>query len=51
MTDFLPTLPLTQVPVASRSSRLLSLEFTGSGSEYFRIWIVNLLLTLVTFTL
>lgn len=22
--------------------------FTGSGSEYFRIWIVNLLLTLVT---
>jgi uncharacterized membrane protein YjgN (DUF898 family) len=25
------------------------IEFTGSGSEYFRIWIVNLLLTLVTF--
>jgi uncharacterized membrane protein YjgN (DUF898 family) len=25
-----------------------ALEFTGSGSEYFRIWIVNLLLTLVT---
>jgi uncharacterized membrane protein YjgN (DUF898 family) len=24
------------------------LEFTGSGSEYFRIWIVNLLLTLCT---
>lgn len=24
------------------------IEFTGSGSEYFRIWIVNLLLTLVT---
>jgi uncharacterized membrane protein YjgN (DUF898 family) len=24
------------------------LEFTGSGSEYFRIWIVNLLATLVT---
>jgi uncharacterized membrane protein YjgN (DUF898 family) len=23
-------------------------EFTGSGSEYFRIWIVNLLLTIVT---
>lgn len=23
-------------------------EFTGSGGEYFRIWIVNLLLTLVT---
>jgi len=26
----------------------LPLHFTGSGSEYFRIWIVNLLLTLVT---
>ncbi|MBI1395176.1 MAG: DUF898 family protein [Betaproteobacteria bacterium] len=25
------------------------LRFTGSGSEYFRIWIVNLLLTIVTF--
>lgn len=23
-------------------------EFTGSGSEYFRIWIVNLLLTIIT---
>jgi len=27
----------------------LSIEFTGSGSEYFRIWIVNLLLLMVTF--
>ena len=26
-------------------------RFSGSGSEYFRIWIVNLLLTLVTLTL
>ena len=25
------------------------IEFTGSGSEYFRVWIVNLLLILVTF--
>ncbi len=31
--------------------RTLDIHFTGSGSEYFRIWIVNLLLTLVTFTL
>jgi len=23
-------------------------EFTGSGSEYFKIWIVNILLTIVT---
>jgi uncharacterized membrane protein YjgN (DUF898 family) len=28
--------------------RELQIEFTGSGSEYFRIWIVNLLLTLVS---
>jgi uncharacterized membrane protein YjgN (DUF898 family) len=27
----------------------LSIKFTGSGSEYFRIWIVNLLLLMVTF--
>jgi uncharacterized membrane protein YjgN (DUF898 family) len=27
----------------------LSIEFTGSGSEYFRIWIVNMLLLMVTF--
>ena len=26
----------------------LRMEFTGSGSEYFRIWIVNLLLMLIT---
>jgi uncharacterized membrane protein YjgN (DUF898 family) len=26
----------------------LKIQFTGSGSEYFRIWIVNLLLTLLT---
>jgi uncharacterized membrane protein YjgN (DUF898 family) len=30
------------------SVRRIGLRFTGSGSEYFRIWIVNLLLTLVT---
>jgi uncharacterized membrane protein YjgN (DUF898 family) len=29
----------------------LDVRFTGSGSEYFRIWIVNLLLTLVTLSL
>ena len=26
-----------------------SFEFTGKGWEYFKIWIVNLLLTIVTF--
>ncbi len=41
-------------PAVDDSSRrlpaplLLRLRFTGSGSEYFRIWIVNLALTLVT---
>ena len=29
----------------------LPLQFTGSGSEYFRIWIVNLLLVIVTLSL
>nr|WP_297355045.1 YjgN family protein [uncultured Caldimonas sp.] len=46
----------SEAPSNSVFSRLLHpahahhipLEFTGSGSEYFRIWIVNLLLTLVT---
>lgn len=28
---------------------LLAIKFTGSGSEYFRIWIVNMLLMMVTF--
>lgn len=28
--------------------RRLPIRFVGSGSEYFRIWVVNLLLTLVT---
>lgn len=34
------------IPVASPETRRF--EFTGSGSEYFRIWVVNLLLTIVT---
>lgn len=32
-------------------ARQLAIRFTGSGRDYFRIWIVNVLLTLVTFTL
>lgn len=38
-----PPVPLGPHPVS-----LHTIRFTGSGSEYFRIWIVNLLLTLVT---
>jgi uncharacterized membrane protein YjgN (DUF898 family) len=30
------------------TERLMTVRFTASGSEYFRIWIVNLLLTVVT---
>jgi len=28
-----------------------TMEFNGSGGEYFKIWIVNILLTIVTITL
>jgi len=35
-------------PHAQPPQRPLKLSFTGSGSEYFRIWIVNTLLTIVT---
>jgi uncharacterized membrane protein YjgN (DUF898 family) len=34
---------------STTSVQQLTLTFTGSGREYFRIWIVNLCLTLVTF--
>eukprot|EP01031_Cornospumella_fuschlensis_P012127 gene12127-14827_t len=36
------------VPDGLPQSYPLRIEFTGSGSEYFRIWVVNLLLLLVT---
>jgi uncharacterized membrane protein YjgN (DUF898 family) len=39
-------------PLATQTMRHeLDIRFTGSGSEYFRIWIVNLLLTIVTLSL
>jgi uncharacterized membrane protein YjgN (DUF898 family) len=42
----------TIAPAPARApEQVHELEFTGSGSEYFRIWIVNLLLTLVSFGL
>jgi uncharacterized membrane protein YjgN (DUF898 family) len=40
-----PVLGAAPAPAAPQPLRL---RFTGSGSEYFRIWIVNLLLTIVT---
>lgn len=41
--------PTAQNPAVAQQT--LDIRFTASGSEYFRIWIVNLLLTLVTLTL
>ena len=36
-------------PAAARSvRRRIPVEFSGTGGEYFRIWIVNLLLTIIT---
>lgn len=35
-------------PPSSRAIRHLAIKFTGTGSEYFRIWIVNLLLLMLT---
>lgn len=35
-------------PVPAGQPRPLQFEFIGSGSEYFRIWIVNALLSIVT---
>lgn len=52
MNDFQPTVPMPDDAVGGLPEpRRLTIRFTGSGSEYFRIWIVNLLLTAVTLTL
>ena len=32
----------------TRRPEVLNLEFTGTAGEYFRIWIVNIALTVVT---
>lgn len=44
----LPSLEATPAPSEPRS---IEIRFTGSGSEYFRIWIVNMLLTVLTLSL
>ena len=36
-------------PLPENDKQLLAFRFTGSGAEYFRIWVVNLLLSLATF--
>ncbi|HEY8879605.1 MAG TPA: YjgN family protein [Roseateles sp.] len=40
--------PAAAIDALPRAPRVLEIRFTGSGSEYFRIWAVNLLLILVT---
>lgn len=47
----LSSAPPTGAGIGTDAPRRLDLRFTGSGSEYWRIWLVNLLLTLVTLTL
>jgi uncharacterized protein DUF898 len=39
---------LTEPETAPSSRHVADLVFTGRGAEYFRIWVVNLLLTLLT---
>lgn len=38
----------TQAPAPRQAASEHPIRFTGSGSEYFRIWIVNLLLSILT---
>lgn len=38
--------PTADTPASA--ARLLAFHFTGSGREYFRIWVINLLLSLAT---
>ncbi len=43
-----PKMPSTVSPSPERQLRRLQFSFTGHGSEYFRIWIVNLMLSILT---
>jgi uncharacterized membrane protein YjgN (DUF898 family) len=43
-----PAAPSPPAAPVAPAPRILGIRFTGSGSEYFRIWAVNLLLILVT---
>ncbi|HZX28611.1 MAG TPA: YjgN family protein [Telluria sp.] len=40
--------PADPAPPQAQQPHVYALRFTGSGHEYFRIWIVNLLLTVLT---
>lgn len=46
--DYTTSMGAETLERSSAWRHVLPIEFTGSGSEYFRIWVVNLLLTIVT---
>lgn len=46
--DASPGAPAAPVTEASQPNAPVEFEFTGRAGEYFKIWIVNLLLTIVT---
>jgi len=43
-----PTINSSEDGSSNLTPKSYEFEFTGSGSEYFRIWIVNILLTILT---
>ncbi len=43
-----PSQAASSAPAIAETSGPQRFEFTGSGSEYFRIWVVNVLLTIAT---
>ncbi len=43
-----PTINMSGENSSTLTPKSYEFEFTGSGSEYFRIWIVNILLTILT---
>lgn len=43
-----PSLPVSKIEENSEFPQELTFEFTGNGSEYFKIWIVNIALTILT---
>jgi uncharacterized membrane protein YjgN (DUF898 family) len=45
---YLPVVDRSAAPLPEPEQRELPFRFTGKASEYFRIWIVNTLLTVVT---
>lgn len=48
MTHSSDTPPVNNTNTPTQSHRKIGFEFRGDGIEYFKIWIVNILLTIVT---